>query len=49
MKTKWMVLVVTLVFALGMMAQTASQAAPAAPATGDKASGARVAPATSVR
>ena len=38
MKTKWMVLVVTLLFALGMMAQTATQAAPAAPAAGDKAS-----------
>jgi len=38
MKTKWMVLVVTLLFALGMMAQTATQAAPATPAAGDKAS-----------
>ena len=38
MKTKWMVLVVTMLFALAMMAQTATQTAPAAPATGDKAS-----------
>ncbi len=38
MKTKWMALIITFVFALGMMAQTATQAAPAAPAAGDKAS-----------
>jgi hypothetical protein len=39
MKTKWIVLLVTLLFALGMMAQTATQTAPAGPAAGDKASG----------
>ena len=39
MKTKWMVLLMTLLFALGMIAQTATQSAPAAAAAGDKASG----------
>ena len=38
MKTKWVVLGITLVFALAMVAQTASQSAPAGPAVGDKAS-----------
>jgi len=36
MKTKVMVMLLTLVFALGMMAQTATPVAPAATKTGDK-------------
>ena len=39
MKTKLMVVVVTMLFALAMVAQTATQSVPSAPATGDKASG----------
>jgi len=38
MKTKLMVVVVTMLFALAMVAQTVTQLAPAAPAAGDKAS-----------
>ena len=41
MKTKLMVMVVTMLFLLAMMAQTPTQSVPAAPATGDKASGCR--------
>ena len=37
MKTKVLVVLFTVLFALAMMAQTATQAAPSAPATGDKA------------
>ena len=36
MKTKMMVVAMTMLFALAMMAQTATQGAPAAPAAGDK-------------
>jgi hypothetical protein len=38
MKTKWMILGITLMFALAMVAQTGTQATPTAPAAGDKAS-----------
>jgi len=37
MKTKLMMVLFTMLFALAMMAQTTTQAAPAAPAAGDKA------------
>ena len=37
MKTKLMVVVITMLFAMAMLAQTATQTPPAAPATGDKA------------
>ena len=37
MKTKVLVMIVTLLFALGMRAQTATQAAPTAPAAGENA------------
>ncbi|HEX8892422.1 MAG TPA: hypothetical protein VF783_03810 [Terriglobales bacterium] len=39
MKTKLTVVVVTMLFGLAMVAQTATQSVPAAPATGYKASG----------
>lgn len=39
MKTKLTVVVITMLFGLAMVAQTATQSVPAAPANGDKASG----------